>query len=188
MHWHCCTPLSSIMVIIIIAFLCVCVFFLYFARSFLMTMYDAYMNELVMVRGWACRVLRSSWAFSWMLLFILLSHAILFNHFNCVRVAVFYLFRCCCRSCLLFKPQNNNHAFVVAWRWLSNDIIVYCYHSRCCVYVFVHSGNCVFFFFVIFHHVISANLWKMLTRTSHVECGFPMKRSSSTNTTAILLK
>lgn len=48
-----------------------------------------------------------------MLLFILLSHAILFNHFNCVRVAVFYLFRCC-RSCLLFKPQNNNHALVVA--------------------------------------------------------------------------
>lgn len=153
MHWHCCTPLSSIMVIIIIAFVCVCVFFLYFARSFLMTMYDAYMNELVMVRGWACRVLRSSWAFSWMLLFILLSHAILFNHFNCVRVAVFYLFRCCCRSCLLFKPQNNNHAFVVAWRWLSNDIIVYCYHSRCCVYVFVHSGNFVFFFSRHFHHV-----------------------------------
>lgn len=54
--------------------------------------------------------------------FHFMSHAILFNHFNCMRVAFFYLYRhrrcrrcrCRCRSGSSFKPKT----IAVCWHWL----------------------------------------------------------------------
>lgn len=82
-------------------------------------------NETMQKRWWRREgggwELKSYWALPWMLRFHFMSPAIWLNYFNCVRA---FFFPHPHHTALLFKLENNNHAFI-RQRWLSNDIVVY---------------------------------------------------------------